>query len=137
MPMNKIHVLFKSMINRIIVPILLFTILIGCNLGHPERTNKTVSEADFYATWTYRNEIRITLFEKGKGIQTIGEKKHPIGWKLTQDNHIELHSIQVSFTNEIKNQNFKFIISDDYRDHFYFFGGPDDFDNYEIWEKSK
>jgi hypothetical protein len=35
----------------------------------------------------------------------------------------------------VKIENFQLIISDDYRNHFYMFGGPVDFDNYEIWEK--
>ena len=33
----------------------------GCNVGHPVKTNKNVSESDMLGTWTYRTEITITL----------------------------------------------------------------------------
>jgi hypothetical protein len=107
----------------------------GCNIGHPVKTDKNVSESDMLGTWTYRTDINITLSENKNGIQLFKSKSYPITWGLTQDNHIKLNSIRYEFGPEVKIENFKFIISDDYRDHFYIFGGPVDFDNYEIWEK--
>ena len=107
----------------------------GCNLGHPVKTDKNVSESDIFGTWTYRKEINITLYENKKGTQLFESKIYPITWEITEDNHVKLNSIRHRFGAELKNENFKFIISDDYRDHFYIFGGPVDFDNYEIWKK--
>ena len=107
----------------------------GCNVGHPVKTNKNVSESDMLGTWTYRTEIPITLNRNKNVTQLFESKIYPITWELTEDNHIKLNSIHHRFGPEVKIENFKFIISDDYRNHFYMFGGPVDFDNYEIWEK--
>lgn len=107
----------------------------GCNMGHPVKTDKKVSEPDLLGSWTYRTEINITLNENRNGTQLFESKVYPITWELTEDNHIKLNSIRYKFGPEVKMENFQFIISDDYRDHFYIFGGPVDFDNYEIWKK--
>jgi hypothetical protein len=77
------------------------------------------------------------LKEGGVGTQPFENQTHSFTWSLTGDNHIKLNAIRHRFGSEIKVQDYQFIISDDYRDHFYFFGGPVDFDNYEIWEKVK
>ena len=109
----------------------------GCNMGHPKKTDKTVSEADLVGTWTYRNELTLTLNSGGVGTQPFENMTYRIKWSLTDDNHIKLNNIRYRFGSNIKRDDFEFIISDDYRDHFYFFGGPVDFDNYEIWDKKQ
>ncbi len=109
--------------------------LASCNIGHPKKTDKDVPENDMLGTWKYRNELTLTLNKGGSGTQPFENNVYPITWSLTGDNTIKLNSIHHRFGDEVKIENFEFIISDDYRDHFYFFGGPVDFDNYEIWEK--
>jgi len=106
-------------------------------MGHPKKTDKTVSEADLVGTWTYRNELTLTLNSGGVGTQPFENMTYRIKWSLTDDNHIKLNNIRYRFGSNIKRDDFEFIISDDYRDHFYFFGGPVDFDNYEIWDKKQ
>ena len=124
----------KTNISQLLLLLACFVVF-GCNVGHPVKTNKNVSESDMLGTWTYRTEITITLNGNKNGTQLFESKIYPITWELTEDNHIKLNSIHHRFGPEVKIENFKFIISDDYRNHFYMFGGPVDFDNYEIWEK--
>ncbi len=107
----------------------------GCNFAHPVKTDKVVEESELFGTWTYRDEIKITLTDGGSGIQIQDGIEHKFNWRLTSDNHIELLSVRLK-QNSSDVDDFKFIVSDDYREHFYFFGGFSDFDNYEIWEKS-
>jgi hypothetical protein len=120
-----------------LLPFVILVCIAGCNIGHPKKTDKSVSEQDLIGTWRYRNELTLTLKEGGVGTQPFENQTHSFTWSLTGDNHIKLNAIRHRFGSEIKVQDYQFIISDDYRDHFYFFGGPVDFDNYEIWEKVK
>ena len=114
--------------------LLLLFFLTGCNSGHPVKTDKIVQESALLGAWKYRNEVTIILAKNGIGVQLQEGMEHKINWRLTPDNHIELFAIRVNQADtDVKN--FRFLISDDYREHFYFFGGFADFDNYEIWEK--
>lgn len=109
--------------------------VVGCNFGHPKKTNKPVNESDLIGTWAYRSELEVILGLDGQGTQSFDGKIYKFKWKITTDNYVVLDSLHYKFGDEVEVEKFKFIISDDYRDHFYFFGGTADFDNYEIWQK--
>jgi hypothetical protein len=119
--------------------ILLFIICFSsCNLGHPKKTNKVIKSSALVGTWTYRNEDKLILDFGGTGIQFFESKEFPITWDLTTNNHINLKAIRTKTGTMVEVKDVKFIISEDYREHFYFFGSLDeDFDNYEIWKKTQ
>ena len=117
--------------------IVISLLLAGCNLGHPTKTKNDINENELIGTYQYRNEYIIMLAINGIGKQVFKDKEIEINWKIL-NNELILSSLYSFKNGTYKNLGEQqYIISNDYRDYYYPFGSPDDFDNHEVWQKIK
>lgn len=123
--------------NSFSIWILLFLILSGCTWGHPVKTTDKVVESDLLGEYRYRNKYIIEFKAKGQAIQKLNGKEIELNWSIN-NNEISISDlIEGNDGKTINHGKQTYIISHDYRDYYYPFGAPDDFDNYEIWNKVK
>ena len=101
------------------------------------KTNDAVKENDIIGKFKYRNDFVIVLNENGNGIQLIGVNDVKFNWLIKENTLVVSDLIGISNGKMIHYGKQVYIISKDYRDYYYPFGSPYDFDNHEIWDKTQ
>lgn len=117
------------------ISIILLVVLSGCNIGHPVKSEGLVDEKKLVGKYQYRDEFTIVLNKGGTGYQVFEGEHIPFEWNI-QNNEVSFSGLRGRFDGKIKDygkQNH--VISNDYREYYYPFGSPYDFDNHEVWDK--
>jgi len=113
----------------------IFLLISGCNIGHPTKAKDSIGPNELIGKYQYRNEFTIVLEKNGIGYQLFESKKIRFDWSI-KDNVLIFDKLRGRFNDKIKGYGKQeYIISNDYREYYYPFGSPYDFDNHEVWNR--